>query len=135
MMEKLEQRYCIKFCVNLGDSQEDMTRKIKQDFGDEAMGITQIKEWYRRFKGECTFVECEARSGMPSTSRTETVINQLRTPVMQNRGITIRELANEVGLSRASVHSIMKVDLGLKRSLAKFVPKQQELHDELTKYI
>ncbi|XP_076036508.1 uncharacterized protein LOC143022255 [Oratosquilla oratoria] len=132
-MEKLEQRYCIKFCVKLGDSQVETIRKIKQAFGDEAMGITQIKEWYRRFKGGRTSVESETRSGRPSTSRNETVINQLRTLVMQNRGITIKELANEVGVSCASVHCIMKEDLGFRKVAAKFVPKQKELHDELTK--
>ena len=49
MTEKLEQRYCIKFCVKFGDSQVETIRKIQQAFGNEAMGTTQIKEWYNRF--------------------------------------------------------------------------------------
>jgi len=50
MAERLEQRYCIKFCQKLGDSQVETIRKIQQVFGDDAMGITQIKECYNRFK-------------------------------------------------------------------------------------
>lgn len=50
MTERVEQRYCIKFCHKLGDSQSETIRKIQQVFGDDAMGVTQIKEWFNRFK-------------------------------------------------------------------------------------
>jgi len=46
MMQQLEQQYCIKFCQKLGDSQVETIQKIQQVFSDDAMGITQIKEWY-----------------------------------------------------------------------------------------
>src|ERR1051325_11336911 len=120
MTEKLEQRYGIKFCVKLGDSQVETIRKIQQAFREEAMGTTQIKEWYNRFKDGCTSVESEARSGRPSTSRNEIAIDQIRTLVMQDRRITIRELADKTGVSIGSVHSIMTEVLGFRRISAKF---------------
>jgi len=46
MTEQLEQWYCIKFCQKLCDSQVETIWKIRQVFGDDAMGITHIKEWY-----------------------------------------------------------------------------------------
>ena len=42
MTERLEQRYCIKFCQKLGDSQTA--------FVHDAMDIIQIKDWYNWFK-------------------------------------------------------------------------------------
>ena len=39
--ERLEQRYCIKFCQKLGDNQEETIRKIQRGFGDDALGNTQ----------------------------------------------------------------------------------------------
>ena len=42
---------------------------------------------------------------------------------MQDRRITVRELADEVGVSIGSVHTILTADLGLRRVSAKFVPK------------
>ena len=39
MTERLEQRYCIKFCQKLGDTQVETIRKIQQAFGDNAMSI------------------------------------------------------------------------------------------------
>jgi hypothetical protein len=50
MTERLEQRYCIKFCQKLGDSKVETIRKIQQAFGDGAMGAMQIKEWFNRLK-------------------------------------------------------------------------------------
>jgi hypothetical protein len=45
MTERLEQRYCIRFCQKLDDSQVETIRKIQRVFGDDATGIKQIKEW------------------------------------------------------------------------------------------
>jgi hypothetical protein len=63
MTERLEQQYCIKFCQKLGDSQVETIRKIQWVFGDDASGITQIKEWfYNRFIDGRTSVKSDALS-------------------------------------------------------------------------
>jgi hypothetical protein len=50
MTERLEQRHCIKFCQKLGDSQVETIRNIWRVFGNDAMRMTQIKEWFKRLK-------------------------------------------------------------------------------------
>jgi len=97
-------------------------RKIQQAFGDDAMSITRIKQWYNRFKYGSTLVDSEPRHGRPSTSRNDNVINEVRNLVMQDRRITVRELAGEVEVSIGPVHTILTADLGLRRVSAKFVP-------------
>jgi hypothetical protein len=89
-------------------------RKIQRVFGDNAMGITQIKEWYSRFRAGNTSVECDARSGGHSTSRNDELIDQVRTLVMQDRRVSVRELAEELGISTGSVHSILTDDLAMR---------------------
>ncbi|XP_076042215.1 histone-lysine N-methyltransferase SETMAR-like [Oratosquilla oratoria] len=123
MTELLEQRYYIKFCQKLGDSQVETIRKIQTTFGDDVMGITQIKEWCNRFKDGRTTVESEPRSGRPSTCRNDQVIAKVNAVVMRDRRVTIREIAEEVGISTFSAHSIVTEDLAMKRVAAKFVPK------------
>jgi len=98
-------------------------RKIQQAFGDDAMSITRLKEWYNSFKDGSTSVDSEPRHGRPSTSRNDNVINQVWTLIMQDRRITVQELADEVGVSIGSVHAILTADLGLRRVSAKFLPK------------
>ena len=87
------------------------------------MSITRIKEWYNRFKEGSTSVDSKPRHGRLSTSRNDNVITQVRTLLMQDRRITVRELADEVGVSTGSVHTILTADLGLRRVSAKFVLK------------
>ena len=123
MTERIEQRHCIKFCLKLGDSQVETIRKIQQAFGEDAMGPTSIKEWYNRFKDGRTSAESDSRSGRPSTSRNDAVIDQVRALVLEDRRITVRELADEVDISIGSVHSLLREDLALRRVAAKFVPR------------
>ncbi|PNF35685.1 hypothetical protein B7P43_G17425 [Cryptotermes secundus] len=136
MTERLEQRYCIKFCQKLGDSQAETIRKIQQALDDDAMGVTQIKEWFNRFKHGHMSADSEQRSGRPSTSRNADVIDKVHTLIMEDRRLAIREVADEVGISRGSANTILIEDLGMRRVAAKFVPKllspeQQQLHPEI----
>ena len=89
--------------------------KIQGFFSDDAMGITQIKEWYNRFKDGRMSVESDTRSGRPSTSRNDELIDQVQTLVMQDCHVPVRELAEEVGLRTGSVQSILTDDLALQR--------------------
>ncbi|XP_072141894.1 protein GVQW3-like [Dermacentor andersoni] len=123
MAERLEQRYCIKFCQKLGDSQVETIRMIQTTFGDNAMSTTQIKELHNRFKDGRTSGESEPRSGWPSTCRDDQVIAEVNAVVKQDRRATIRQIAEEVGISTFSAHSNMAEDLAMKRVAAKFVPK------------
>jgi AraC-like DNA-binding protein len=43
--------------------------------------------------------------------------------VMNDRRITIREVADEVGISIGSIHNIFSNVLGMKRVATKFIPK------------
>jgi hypothetical protein len=122
MTEHVEQRYCIKFCQKLGDTQSETIRKIQQAFGD-AMGVTQIKDWYNRFKNGRTSVDSDQRTGRPSTSRNPNVINKVSSLIMEDRRLTVREIANDIGISDGSAHAILTDDFGMRRVAAKFVPK------------
>jgi hypothetical protein len=115
MTELLEQRFCFKFCQNLGYSQVENTWKIRRAFGDDAMGITQIKEWNNRFKIGRTSVDSDGRSGRPSTNGNNGLVDKVRTLVMQHHRVTVRELAEEVSVSTGLVHSILTDGLFMRR--------------------
>jgi hypothetical protein len=117
----MEQRYCIKFCQKLGDSKAETLWKIQQAFGDDAMGATQIKEWFNRLKDGRTLVDqC---SGRPSTSWNANVIEYVCSLILEDRPSTIREIADKVGISTGSAHSIVTEDLHMCRVVPKSVPK------------
>jgi transposase len=123
MTERVEQWYCIKFCQRFGDSKAETIQKIQQAFGDDAMGATQIKEWFNRFKDGCKLAESDQRFGRPSTSRNANVIEIVCSLILEDCRLTIREIADEVGISTGSAHLILTEDLHMCIMVVKFVPK------------
>ena len=123
MTEKVEQRYCIKFCQKLGETQSETIRKIQQVFGNDAMGVTQIKEWFNRFKNGRTSAESDPRSGRPKSSRNPEMIEKASVLIKANRRLTVSEIASDLDISFGSAEAILTEDLGLRRVAAKFVPK------------
>ena len=65
----------------------------------------------------------DARPGRPSMSTTNENTEAVTKIIMENRQITIREVAEDIGISVGSCHAIFSDILGLKRVAAKFVPK------------
>ena len=85
------------------------------------MGVTQIKEWYKRFKNGHTSVDSKPCSGWPSTSQNDQVIAKVSAVMMGYHHVTIQEIAEEVDISNFSAHSILTEDLIMKRVVANFV--------------
>ena len=50
-------------------------------------------EWYNRFKTGETSIDDDPRSGRPSTSTDDAHIDAVRDLILQNRRLTIREIA------------------------------------------
>ncbi|GFS64375.1 HTH_48 domain-containing protein [Nephila pilipes] len=107
MTERIELRYSIKFCQKLGDSQSKTIRKIQQVFPEDAMGVTQIKEWFNRFKDGRTSMERELRCGRPQTARSAANVERMRNLVIADRRLTVREIAEDAKVNKDSANAIM----------------------------
>jgi hypothetical protein len=70
------------------------------------MRVTQVKEWFNRFKVGRTLADSDQRSGRPSTSRNANVIENVPSLILEDRRLTVREIAEEVGISTGAAHSI-----------------------------
>ena len=70
MTEQVEQRICIKFCIELEHSSVDTICMIQKAFWYDAVSVAQIKVWHKCFRGGQESVESDAHSGRPATSRT-----------------------------------------------------------------
>jgi len=99
MCESTEQRICIKFCFKIGKTATETDQLLQQAYGEDAKGRTQVSDWFRRFKEGRTSGESDPRSGRPSTSRNEEMIAKVRTIIRNNRRLTVREIADDCGIS------------------------------------
>ena len=69
------------------------------------MSVTQIKVQHNRFKDGCTLVESDEHSGRPSTCHNDVVIKEVKTLIMADRRSAVREIGDELGISKDSVHA------------------------------
>ena len=95
MCESTEQRICIKFCFKIGKTATETYQLLQQVYGEDAMGRTQVFDWFRRSKEGRSSVQSDPRSGRPSTPRKEEMIAKVRTVVRNNRRLTVREIADD----------------------------------------
>lgn len=123
MSKFIEQRICIKFCLRNQFSAADSLKMVQKAFGDEAMSKKNVYKWYSDFQGGRERVEDEERPGRPSTSTDVAHVQKIEDLVLENRRLTIRDLADEVGISVGSVNTILKDVLHLKRVKSRLVPK------------
>jgi len=119
-----EQRICVKFCVKIGKSVIETFEMLKIAFREEAMGMTQTYEWWKHFKEGRTLVDDDdPRSGRPSTSKSDDNVAKVREVIRSNRRLTVREVAEEVSISKTVCHEIITENLSMHRIAAKFVPR------------
>ena len=79
---------------------------------------TQVQLLYNRFKAGLKDVNDGARPSRPSTSTTDEIIEAVQTMILNTSRITIREVADDVGISFGSLQAIFTDVLGTKRAAA-----------------
>jgi len=61
----------------------------------------------------------------PMMSKTNDKVDSVKTLVLENRGITVREVANMFGILSGLVHGILKDSLNMRQTGDKLVPSSQ----------
>ena len=74
------------------------------------MNRTQVQLWYNRFKERSEEDNNYARSDRPSTSTTDENIEAVKKMILDNRRFTIREFAEDVGISFGSCQAIFRYE-------------------------
>ena len=101
---------------------------LVQVYGTEAVSRKCVYDWFKRFRDGKEATEDKPRSGRPSTSRTPDMIERVRKMLAQDRRVTLRLMAEELGVNKDTVHSIVREDLGKGKICSRFVP--HKLTDE-----
>ena len=119
----LEQRTNIKFLVKLGKTATETLSMLNDLYGDETMSRARVFEWHKRFASGRDDVDDDPKPVRPTTSRNEENIQKVNTLVHNDHRLAVRMLAEELGMERESVRTILIVDLGMKKICAEVMPK------------
>ena len=96
---------------------------LQQAYGEGCLSRTQCHEWYQRFKSGRTSIEDDPKSRRPSTSMDDDHVKKVLAVIRQNRRLTFRQAAEEVGICKSSCHVILTEKLKVRRFAAKFLPR------------
>jgi len=70
------------------------------------------------------FSTCDApRPGQPKTVTTPEIIYQIHELILEDRRISAKSIAEQMGISRERAGSIIHEDLDMRKLFAKWVPK------------
>jgi len=123
MKELDEQGVCVKFCCKVGKKFTGTFHLLNQIYREDCMSRTECSEWFKRFKEGRISVGEDPRLRRPSTSINDDNVKRGSAVIRGNRRLTVREVADEVGISVGSCHEVFTGKLEMRRVSAKFVPR------------
>ena len=84
---------------------------IQQAFGDQSLSRTQVFQWHARFKTGRTSVDDDDHIGRPTSCTTPGTVERIQELVRRDRRRTIRDIAEEVGVSYGTCQRVLSKKL------------------------
>jgi len=118
----METRAVIKFFFLQGKAPKEIHAILKETLGEHAPSYATIKNWVAQFK--CDFSTCDApRPGQSKTVTTPEIIGETHKLILEDCWISAKSIAEQLGISREQVGSIIHEDLDMRKLSVKWVPK------------
>ncbi len=122
LIVKLKQRICIEFCVKPDESNRDIVNMVNTAFGAQALSARSISRWALFFRRNNSHITDQPRTGHPRSRRTAANVQTVQAELQRDRTLNVRQIAANVGLSKDTVHRIIRKNLQLRKRVAKFIP-------------
>lgn len=122
-MDKTEARAVIKYLQKKGMTPKEIHEDMVKTLDDDSPSYSTIKRWAADFKRGRESIEDDPRSGRPKTSTTDDQVEAIHRTVLDDRRLSIRQIANIVGVSYGSVQSALTDILGMSKLSARWVPR------------
>ena len=102
-MEQVEYRAVIRFLYLKGRTPTEAFDEMKEVYGEDAPSYDVVKHWHRQFKCGRTSVETAPIPGRSQSAIDDATIQQVEAAILDDRRITVRQLAHEVKISVGSM--------------------------------
>ncbi len=91
-------------------------------YGAACLSYSRIQFWFRAFEGGRVSVVDLPRAARIRTGRSEENIQTVCNALAKDRRLTIAAMSDLTGINEGNIQRILKLDLGLVRKCARFVP-------------
>ncbi|PNF43060.1 hypothetical protein B7P43_G04742 [Cryptotermes secundus] len=118
-----EQRVIIRFLHLRGATPIEIHRQLSETCGDGVMNVKNVRSWVRQFKEGRTSCDNEPKQSRPRTSRSDNMVERVEKVVLEDRRLSVENIASKVGISVGSVHKILHEDLRMRKVSSRWVPR------------
>ena len=106
-----------------GKASKEIHAILKETLGEHAPSYATVKNWVAQLKRGDISTRDAPRPGRPQTVTTPEIIDQIHEIILEDRPISAKSIAQQLGMSREGVGSIIHEDLDMRKISAKWVPK------------
>ena len=122
--DTLEERYAIKFCFKLGKNAAETYGMLQTAFEASCMNRASVFAWHKRFKEGRESVRDDERCGRSKEVRTPELMGQINNFMDKDRRVSIETISAQFDVSVATVHTVIREELKMRKLCAKFVPRE-----------
>jgi transposase len=119
----------IEFLVKEGNSAAVIYERLRGVSGDVCMGVSSVRRWVKHFKDGNTDIAGQPSCGRPRPAATERNKQEVDELIRQDRRITVREIATQLGVGQLAVQEMMEI-LGYRKICSRWVPRLLTYTDE-----
>lgn len=123
IMDNIEHRSVVKFLFLEGNDAKSIHNRMTRVYGNTSPAYSTVAKWVALFRMGRVSVQDDARSGRPSDAVTHESVSAIQNLVESDRRMTVRYLAEQVGLSTERVRHILHECLLMRKVAARWVPK------------
>jgi len=106
-INNMKTRAVIKFFFLQGNAPKEIHAILIETLRDHASSYATVKNWMAQFK-RGDFSTCDAlRPGRPKTVTTPEIIDQIHKLILEDRRISAKSIAEQLGISRERDGSII----------------------------
>ena len=87
----------------------------------ENVSFALVFKWHKR-SAEGWTGESDSKLGRPTEINSQ-IVNHVRDAIDTDRRLTVREISEDIGISKTSVHRILRETLVMSRVCARWVPR------------
>ena len=117
----IETRAVVKFLPLQGKAPKEIHAILTKTLRVHAPSYATVKNWVAQFKRD--FSTCDApRPGRPKTVTTPEIIDQIHQLILEDRRISAKSTAEQLGISRERDGSIILEYMDMRKLSAEWVP-------------
>jgi len=119
----MEKQAVIRFFFLQGKAPKNIHSILKETLEEHASSYAIVKNWVALFKLGDISTYGAPRPGRPQTLTTPEIINKIHGLILEDNRTSAKSIAQQLGISRERVGSIIHEDLDTRKLSAKLVPK------------